>query len=250
MEVHVLIHGGCHEQRFAERQQGGAEKIVGDAGCQLGNAVCGGRCNYCGIGPLVEGNMLCVRLFSFGEQVAVERMVAEGLDGERGDKLQGMLRGDHLHLIARFYQQTYQRKRLVGGNAAGDAYQNVPFCHRCALLLVFLLLLPEIDFVVHEFLHSHQGRFGQHLIMADQIDLLLVLALLIATGVTVDAELLDFLVELLLHVHGNLVGAFCQDGHALIDVSGLLVKMGDVPGDGVGVGFDSLVIHAFLSLFM
>ena len=55
---------------------------------------------------------------------AVTLVARELLKGEGGDKLGGVGGHDHLYIGVLLHQRRDQRRRFVGGNAAGDPKQN------------------------------------------------------------------------------------------------------------------------------
>lgn len=58
------------------------------------------------------------------EQLQMDRVAGEGLEGQRSDELGGGLGHDHADLGTGVLQLPGQFSAFVGGDAAGDAKQN------------------------------------------------------------------------------------------------------------------------------
>lgn len=114
-----------------------------------------------------------------------------------------------------------------------------------------LLALAEVELVVHVFLGGNQGGLGQTLVVARNLDLFAVLrhffhAFCGCSG----GELGEFLLEVMLHLHGYLVCALGDDAHGLVDVAGVGRQLDHVASDGVERGVDFLVVHMMMLMFL
>ena len=69
--------------------------------------------------------MAVPRTISAIKELACHCFSAEGGESEGRDKLFGSRSHHHLHLCARFDEQTHQRASLVGSDAPGDAEDDV-----------------------------------------------------------------------------------------------------------------------------
>ena len=114
----------------------------------------------------------------------------------------------------------------------------------CVLFLfVFLFCgVSEGEFAVDIFLGGDQGGFWQSLVEARDFDLLAVFVDFLEV-VGLCGELLQFFLEVGFHFGCDLVGAFADDGHGLVDVAGLLGQVNEVVYGGAQRGVGSFVIH-------
>ena len=94
-------------------------------GGQLGDAVHGGRCNYHDVGPPGQRNVFDTLLGVGVEGVGNDGAVGEAAEGQRRDELGCAIAEDGLHVGAGLHQLAGQVQRLVTGNAAGYAQDNI-----------------------------------------------------------------------------------------------------------------------------
>ena len=99
-----------------------------------------------------------------------------------------------------------------------------------------------MDFTFDILLCSNQGGLGELLVVTGNLNLLAVLGNLLQVVVE-GSEFLELLVKLVLHLAGDLVGAFGDDAYGLVDIAGILAEIHHVTGDGVERGVCLLVVH-------
>ena len=125
---HVGVHGRSHEDRNRGGQIERGEKIVGNAVREFGEDVGGCGRDYESVGPLRLADVLD-GAFVVGGRASRGVVPASGIDlmaGERGEgerlhKVRGRLGHDYVHLDRLLLQCPHQLRRLVGGNATGNA---------------------------------------------------------------------------------------------------------------------------------
>ena len=78
-----------------------------------------------GVGPKAQIDMRVPGAVALGEEVADDRMATEGRKRDGRDKLLASRRDDHLHLRPSLDEGTDDEARLVGGDAARDAQDDM-----------------------------------------------------------------------------------------------------------------------------
>lgn len=99
-----------------------------------------------------------------------------------------------------------------------------------------------MNLVLHIFLCGDKHRLRQFFVVARDFDLLAVFVHLFG-GVGERRKLLEFLLEVVLHLHGNLIGTFGDDAHRFVDVAGIGRHLDHVTSDSVEGSVYFLVIH-------
>lgn len=116
----------------------------------------------------------------------------------------------------------------------------------CPLLFQRFVLVAGLiyEVVFYKLLRSQQGRFGQTLVGARNLNLLLVLKSLVHR-VLGSGEILQFAVQLFLECGTDLVGAFRNDGYGLVHVADGFYQLVHIAGNRVGRCFRLFEIHIF-----
>ena len=109
--------------------------------------------------------------------------------------------------------------------------------------------ITVMDFPLDILLGCNQGRFREFLVIAGNLNLLAVFGNFLEVIVE-GSEFLELLVEFVFHLAGNLIGALCDNGNGLVDISGVLAKVHHVAGDGVERSVGLLVVHIILWCFL
>ena len=117
---HGLVHGWCQGDRGIGRQHHGGQQIIGDALRQAGHEVGGGRRDQHEVCPASQFDVPHGRFRRGVEQVQVDGMAGERLQGEGGDELAPALGHHHPDFGAMVAQAADQFGALVGGDAAAD----------------------------------------------------------------------------------------------------------------------------------
>jgi len=94
---------------------------------------------------------------------------------------------------------------------------------------VLTFVLPEVNFVFHEFLGCQQSGIRHFLVSLGDLDLLLVLMDLFQ-AVSMGGELLQLVVQFLLQHDVDLVGAFGDHGNGLVYITGFALDLGHILG--------------------
>ena len=89
-----------------------------------GDKVGGGRCYQDEVSPARQFNMAHGRLRLDIQQIEVDTIAGQGLQGQRRNEFRCCPRHDHTHLGAGLAQESGQLCTLIGGDAAGNAQQN------------------------------------------------------------------------------------------------------------------------------
>ena len=119
--IHLVVHRRTDEDGRGRGQQDRGQQIVGDARGHLADDVGRRRGNDDQFGEFGKGDVVDLEAPGHPEQVRGDRVSGQGLEGERGDELAGMVGHDHPDLRPAPDQFPDQFGGLVGGNAAGHA---------------------------------------------------------------------------------------------------------------------------------
>lgn len=123
--VHIQVHGRGDENGCLHRQIGRHEHVVGHAMSHLAQRTGGAGRDEHGVGPKAQIDMRVPGAVALGEEVADDRMAAEGRKRDGRDKLLASRRDDNLHLRPSLDEGTDDEARLVGGDAARDAQDDM-----------------------------------------------------------------------------------------------------------------------------
>jgi len=122
---HAAVHRGGHQHRTPRGQEQRGQKVVGDTVRGAGQEVGGGRCDHEGVGTLGQGHVLDRLRALRIEQIGEHRAAGERPEGEGTDELVRVRGGDHRDPGAQTRELAQQVDRLEGGDAAGDAEDQV-----------------------------------------------------------------------------------------------------------------------------
>ena len=136
MLPHAAVHRRRHHHRAAGGQQQRGEEIVGDAVRGLGQEVRGGRRHDDGGGALGERDVLDRGLALGIEEIGQHRPAGERAEGERAHELLRVLSQAHGDRGAEPRELAQQVDRLVGGDGARDAEDQLSAAERGAHALV------------------------------------------------------------------------------------------------------------------
>ena len=116
---------GASVMRAVRRKTDRRQQIVGKPMREARDELGGCRSDDDLVGPARELDVphRCFRRFV--PQIGAHRAAGHGLEGQRGDELLGAAGHDDLHFGAVLHQPAHQVRTLVGGDAAGDAEQNL-----------------------------------------------------------------------------------------------------------------------------
>ena len=90
--------------------------------------------------------------------------------------------------------------------------------------------------------NCHECSLGQSLVVAADFYLLAIFKYLLQR-IGSCSKLLKLLVQLLLDICRNLIGALSDDGYALVDITSFFTEVHDVACHRIGGCFSLLVIH-------
>ena len=122
--VHVHIHGRCKQHRCLGGHDRGGQQVVGNATSHLADDVGGCRGDQEQVCPVCQRDMADLLLLDQIEQFGMHRVMGQGLEGKRCDKLGCRFGHDYMNLGPGLAQQAQQFNRLVDGNAAADSQNN------------------------------------------------------------------------------------------------------------------------------
>jgi hypothetical protein len=128
------VHGRRHQDRTANRQQGGGEQVVGPAGGSPGEQVRGGRRDDHEVGGPGQRDVL--DLVDGAEDPGVDGFTRQRLERGGADERQGRDGGDHADAGAALTQQPQEFHGLVRRDPTGDAEQHPGTGHIRAVRLV------------------------------------------------------------------------------------------------------------------
>ena len=121
---HRRVHGRGHQFFAAGRQNHRGEHVIGNAVGQLGDNIGGGRRHQNQVRSGGQGDVGNVILKVPGKGVHHTPVVGQGLKGQGGNKLSGVLGHHHMDLRPRFPQGAGHVGHFIGGNAAGHTQQD------------------------------------------------------------------------------------------------------------------------------
>ncbi len=119
VKPHLGVHGGCEQHGTSRGQQRRGQQIVGAARHGAREQVCGGRGDHNEVGFLADSDVR--HLMDVVPDAGMDRLAGKGFEGGGADKTQRGLGGDDLHGMAGLGELTDHGRRLVGGDASGDA---------------------------------------------------------------------------------------------------------------------------------
>ena len=134
---HGRVHGRGDQLLALGRQDHGGQHVVRDAVGELGDDVRRGRGDENEVRCLRQGDVGDIVLEIPGEGIHHAPVVGQGLKGQGGDELGGVLGHDDVDLRPGLPQGAGHVGNFIGGNAPGDAQQHAlsfqvfHFCSSC-----------------------------------------------------------------------------------------------------------------------